>query len=117
MGEEKGQWKPLKDSMKMIRKPLTPKILSKAADEMTFMTPSMEELKEKGVIDEGHVSIRISPGINQTCDIQTLALVEGEFVNVSTLHSKVSIFGSVKWVEVQGQNLDGEKVRKKFTTK
>ncbi|WP_127716788.1 hypothetical protein [Halobacteriovorax sp. HLS] len=117
MDEDEGQWKSLNESMKMIRKPLTAEIISSSSDEIVFSTPSMEDLKSRGVLDESRVSIRISPGANQTCDIQTLAMVEGELVEVSRLHSKVSMFGSVKWVEVHGLTLDGEKIRKRFSNK
>lgn len=117
MNEEDGRWKPLTDSMKMIRKPLMPKIISKSSDEIVFETPSMEELKELNILDEGRVSIRISPGVNQVCEIQTLALIDSEVIDVDRLHSKVSMFGSVKWVQVLGRDLDGKKYTKKFKNK
>lgn len=114
MDEEDGRWKSLSDSMAMIRGPLTPKIISKTSDEIVFETTSMEELQDKNLIDEARVSVRISPSTSQTCEIQTLALVGGQLIDVDRLHSKVTMFGNVKWVQVIGKTLEGQVFNKKF---
>lgn len=114
MDEEDGRWKSLNDSMGMIKAPLTPKIVSRHKDEIVFETPSMHDLVKKGLIDEAQVSVRISKGRGAKCEIQTLGMIHGQMINVERLHSKVTFFGNVKWVEVIGTTLDGRKFDKKF---
>jgi hypothetical protein len=117
MDEDDGSWKPLSESMSFIKEPLSPKVISNTSDEIVFETPSMKDLNEMNILDEGRVAIRISPGTNQICEFQTLALVNSEYVDVKRLHSNITMFGSVKWVEIHGETLDGEKYKKRFKNK
>ena len=114
MDEEDGRWKPLSESMRMIKKPLTPKIISQRSDEIIFETHSMNDLVRKSLIDEAQVRVRILKGKNDKCETQTIGLIHGQMVNVERLHSKVTFWGKIKWLEVIGTTLDGKKYDKKF---
>ena len=116
MDEEDGRWKPLEESMSMIKGPLLPKILGKTAYEVEFVTDSMKEFQEKKILSNDLVRVNIESADNG-CKIQNEVDVKGRTLSVEQLHSRVTIFGNVKWVQIIGTDANGAKVNLGFDDK
>lgn len=114
MDEEDGRWKPLTDSMGMIRKPLEPKMVGKTAYEAEFVTDSMTEFQQKKILTSDRVRVQIEQGENSNCIVKNEVDVQGVLLNLERIHSKVTMFGNVKWVQILGTDSAGKAYDKKF---
>lgn len=116
MDEEDGRWKPLEESMGMIKGPLLPKILSKSVYEVEFVTDSMKEFQDKKILSNDLVRVNIESADNG-CKLSNEVDVKGRTLSVEQLHTKVTMFGNVKWVQIIGRDSDGKKVNLGFDDK
>lgn len=114
MDEEDGSWKPLTESMGMIRKPLEPKMVAKTAYEAEFVTDSMTDFQKKKILMSDRVRVQIEQGQDSNCVLKNEVDVQGNLLNLERIHSKVTIFGNVKWVQILGVDSSGSKYDKKF---
>ncbi|MCR9204676.1 MAG: hypothetical protein NXH75_08875 [Halobacteriovoraceae bacterium] len=114
MDEEDGRWKPLTDSMGMIRAPLEPKMVAKTAYEAEFVTDSMTDFRDKKILTSDRVRVQIEQGGDSSCVLKNEVDVQGSLLNIEKIHSKVTIFGNVKWVQIMGVDSTGSKYDKKF---
>ena len=114
MDEEDGRWKPLTDSMGMIRKPLEPKMVAKTAYEAEFVTDSMSDFQKKKILSDDRVRVQIEQGENSSCILKNEVNVQGDLLNIERIHSKVTMFGNVKWVQILGEDSAGKRYDKKF---
>ena len=114
MDEEDGRWKSLDESSSFIKGPLQPESMTVSGSEVIFTTESMGEFSKKKIIDQEQVVVRSDFDKNGTCKITNEIMIKGNSYHVSQLHSKVTIFGSVKWVEITAEDERGKKVKMKF---
>lgn len=116
MDEEDGRWKPLEESMGMIKGPLLPKNLGNTVYEAEFVTESMKEFQEKKILSSDLVRVNIE-STDSGCKLANQVEVKGETLSVEQLHTRVTMFGNVKWVQIIGTNQAGEKVNLGFDDK
>ena len=114
MGEEDGRWKPLSESAGFIEKPLRPHSSILSGSEVIFVTESMNEFASKKIIDHEQVTVRAERDESGNCSLTNEIIIKGRRFNVTQLHSKVTIFGSVKWVEVYAEDESGKQVKMKL---
>ncbi len=114
MDEEDGRWKPLDESSGFIKGPLQPHGSIVSGSEVIFTTESMDEFSKKKIIDQELVTVRIGTNKNGGCNITNEIRIKGKSYNVIQLHSKVTMFGSVKWVEITAEDETGKKVKFKY---
>lgn len=104
MDEEDGRWKSLDESPGMIRRPLEPTTSKLSAHELVFVTSSMDDFAQKGYLDQKQVVVRIEEDSKGDCVVKNEISIGGKDYDVHRIHSKVTLFGNVKWVEVTAQN-------------
>lgn len=114
MDEEDGRWKSLKKSAGFIEKPLRPHSTIVSGSELIFETESMEELAQKRIIDQEQILVKTTLDEDGTCRISNEISIKGKTYHVTRLHSKVTFFGSVKWVEISGVDESGKQVKMRF---
>jgi hypothetical protein len=114
MDEDDGKWKSLQDSMDMIREPLEPVIRTRNNYEVEFITESMKDFQKKKILSTEKVRVTIETKDDGLCTLKNQIEVQGVTLNVSRIHSKVTIFGNVKWVQIIGQDQDGEPYNRTF---
>lgn len=110
MDEEDGQWKPLSESMGMIKRPLEPKPRAKTNYEIEFITDSMSDFQKKKILSADKVRVIIDQTDEGKCTLKNEIEVQNEVINVSQIHSDVSLFGNVKWVQIIGHKENGHKI-------
>jgi hypothetical protein len=111
MDEEDGQWKSLDESPGFIRGPLEPKSTAVSSSEVIFVTESMDEFSKKGILDSRQVTVSVDRNKSGACQVRNEVLVRGELYNLKRLHSKVTMFGNVRWVEFHGEDSSGRPVK------
>ncbi len=114
MDEEDGRWKSLEESSSMIKKPLRPQSTLLSGSELIFTTESMGEFSKKKIIDQEQVVVRTDRNKSGSCQLTNEIMIRGKRYNVTQLHSKVTMFGNVKWVEVTAQDENGKTTTMKF---
>lgn len=114
MDEEDGRWKPLSESMGMIKGPLEPHMKGQNLYEAEFMTESMGDFQKKKILMSDRVRVLIEQNSQGQCDVKNEVNVQGRVLNLEKIHSKVTMFGNVKWVELSGTDSQGQKYEKRF---
>lgn len=109
MDEEDGHWKPLSESMNMIRKPLEPKMRTQNNYEAEFVTESMADFQDKKILATDRVRVKIEEQDGK-CILNNEVDLRGSTIQVDQLHSKITMFGNVKWVQIIGKSQDGKTV-------
>lgn len=114
MDEEDGRWKSLEESSGFIKGPLKPHSTIVSGSELFFTTESMDEFSKKKIIDQEKVVVRTDRDANGACKLSNQIRIKGKSYNVTQLHSKVTVFGNVKWVEITAQDNSGKSIKLKF---
>lgn len=114
MDEEDGRWKPLEESMSMIKGPLLPKNLGQTPYEAEFVTDSMKEFQEKKILSNELVRVNIESAENG-CSLSNEVMLRGRTLSVEQLHTRVTMFGNVRWVQIIGKDQKGKKVNLGFS--
>ncbi len=114
MDEEDGRWKSLDESSSFIKAPLDPQSTIVSGSEIIFTTESMNEFSKKKIIDQEQIIVRTDLEKNGKCHISNEILIQGRRYNVTQLHSKVTVFGNVKWVEITAIDESGRQSKMKF---
>lgn len=109
MDEEDGRWKPLSESMSMIRKPLEPKVKVQNHYEVEFATDSMTDFQDKKILSKDRVRVSIESAEDK-CVLKNEVDLRGSTIQINQLHSKLTMFGNLRWVQIIGENKDGETV-------
>jgi|GEM_PF-2521437 len=107
MDEEEGQWKPLSESMNLIKKPLWPNSLQVSGTELQFVTPAMEDFQQKKILSSSDIRLKVEFGTENGCSISNETEVRGQIINVIELKSNLGFLGGVNSVIVRGRTLDG----------
>jgi lipopolysaccharide assembly outer membrane protein LptD (OstA) len=107
MDEEDGHWKPLSESMSMIRAPLEPKMRTQTVYEAEFVTDSMSDFQNKKILATDRIRVKIEDKEGK-CVISNEVDLRGQTVQVNQLHSKLTMLGNVRWVQIISEKPNGD---------
>lgn len=114
MDEEDGRWKPLSESMNLIKKPLWPNSLQVSGTEVQFVTPAMEDFQQKKILSSSDIRLKVEFNSDNGCSISNETAVRGQIINVTELISNLGFLGGVNSVTVRGRTLDNKRYEETF---